>query len=599
MKGHLTLLLLLTIFTRPAFCAIDITLLSAPEGAISPGTHHTLEAQIQSSTAINSVSAELGTLQFDLERTSGSEENGYFISTWRQVFTVPEIPDGPTNLITSIHASNEETAITNRSIIIASPPTLVIEQLFDGYTLHSGKRLPIKVTAFDEDSEAYIDVFTPEYQFTRTNHIDLQRIIPYSAWIGFRARGNHLQMTNKSILVYVQQNPKFVPIADVPGFIRDADATRILYQRDNALTIYQIGGQSNGPVLFQSISPWVITNALLTPYGALVTERRGLENNYRILDVREDNEITDIGPVTSLNTLQVRGNFVLWTGASNDLIRRDLLSRVNVEITNTFAAGPNRSSLAANGDVSFTDTVSRTIFRYRSGQLQQISTNTPGSAWPGNTRQENWTDGTNILYARQGDGGQLDTFQRYFLYTPEQTVPLGATHSWKPGSLADGWAAFYNLGTLFVRSPSGALAERPIGGLWAITSQGDSLHQRAIDNTFHVFKPDFSVINAGNFEGRFIERNGHWEGILGSTLFSIRENFTNLMVLHHETGVLSLNFIGTANNTYQIQITGKLNPPITWTPLRAPMKADTNGSIGFLEPIPPTNRFYRAVQTQP
>lgn len=584
MKGLLFLTALAAFFSRATFGEINITLLSAPEGPVSQSAIVAVNAYIQSTALIDSVSAKIGPMEFPLERTSGSEDNGNYVSTWARNFRLPELPDGPTNLTIRAQAAGGESSVTNRAIIVTSPPTLIVTEPFEGLVLHSGRRLPIKATAFDEDSDVLITA-QAEFAVVRTNQIDTAVPVTRSGRLTISAEGNYNQVTRRTFDFILQPNPKLERVADVPGVILDVDSNRILYQRDEAIYITEVGGESGGPLAYQSTNEWAIRNALLTPEGVIVVEQHTRSNTYRSFEIVGENEIISLG-LTRNSRPQVSGNYAAWAGATNELIRRDLIARVNVEITNTLSPDEHSFSLAANGDVSFSESQSGRIFRYRGNSIEQIST-TSG--------HNNWTDGTNILYAqeRENSGGQPHPI---LLYTPGGTVLLGVNSFYRRPYLNNGWVAYHHQGRLLLRSGSGTLQERTGGTVLALNSQGELLIK---GSTVVLSKSAGSTIDYGNFEGRPIYRNNQWEVILGNTLFRLRENFDNLMIIHQNGPILDVRFIGIPGETYQIQMTPYLDPPIFWTLYRAPQEADANGSIGFLEIGPGTNRYYRAVQVSP
>jgi hypothetical protein len=588
MKGLTFLLLALAIFfPRAVLGSIDITLLSAPEGPVTHG-YINLNTYIQSSALIESVSAEVGSHKVALERTSGSENNGNYVSTWVRSFFLPDFPDGPTNLIITVHAAGGETAVTNRPIIIASPPTLIVSKPFDGLVLHSGMRLPIKVAAFDEDSDVVITVVAG-FSFARTNEVDIILPVPSSRTVRITAEGNHNQITQTNISYIVQENPKFQAVDDVPGIILDVDSSRILYQRDlKTLRVKTIGDTSDGPVVYQSTNEWIIRNGLLTPHGAILVEELRNSGTYRVFDVGEDFTVNSLGPTRSPNT-QVAGNYAVWQGLNGELFRRDLLTGTNLEITNTLSRlAFTPFSVVENGEVTFSAGDKPQVYRYRSGSLEQISTNGGYS---------NWTDGTNVLYYREHENNPDGT--TLVLHTPGGAVILSRILR-APTFLNKGWVAFVLASSgyhIWTRSPSGALQERAAGGTTlALNSIGEVIYRQ---NQKFLSRPDGSTVDLGIMDGRPIYRNDQWHFILNNTLFRALDSFTNRMVIHQNGGILNVRFIGTTGNTYQIETAPNLTAPVVWTPYRPAQKADINGSIGFYDLGPETNRFYRTIQIQP
>lgn len=585
MKGLLTFSIIVALFfPRANQAEINLTFRSAPpKTPISPTTILALDAYVQSSAFIESVSAEVAGLNLELARTSGSENNGIFVSTWMRNFSLPNPADGPTNLVVTFRAADGETAITNFTLTIASPPTLLVSLPFPNFVVHSGKRVPIKATAIDEDSNVRIDITAGAYDFNRTNVVDVTIPVTTSGQVTFRARGNYDLVSTKAINIIVQSDPRLQFIVDAPGIILDADPTRVLYHQvaEEVLGIKNIASGSE-ETIFQSTNGWNIAAARLTPQGAFLLESNP-QQGYRAADVAAG-IITPLGPARGVPP-QVAANYVVWAGATNELIRRDLLARTNLLVTNSLgSSGTHLFSLAENGDVTFSELRSEHIFRYRNGEFQEI-------AYGFN----NWTDGVNVLYFQQREVGPGIPL---LLHTPGGTVSLSGLFYIMP-HINNGWVAFtvpspqgYRL---FVRTPTGALQDRAASmGALALNSIGELFIG---SNERKVFsRPDGSLLDFGNVPGHPIYRDHNWEIILGNALFRLPTKHHTLSVQPTLTNKnnLFLNFVGTPGNSYQIQTTSDL---ARWTNHPAgPQTSRPDGSIQIVDPTPPRSRFYRALQ---
>jgi hypothetical protein len=588
MKGFLIVSIVIAlIFVRASRAEMNRTFRSAaPKRPISPTTILALDAYVQSSAFIESASAEVAGLNLELARTSGSENNGIFISTWMRNFSLPNPADGPTNLVVTFRAASGETAITNFTLTIASPPTLLVSLPFENFVVHSGKRVPIKATAIDEDSNVRIDITAGAYDFNRTNFVDVTIPVTTSGQVTFRARGNYDLVTSKAINIIVQSDPRLQFIVDAPGIILDADPARVLYHQvvEEKLGIKEIASGSE-ETIFQSSNEWKIASARLTPEGAFFLEVHPVQG-YRAADVAAG-IMTPLGPARGAPP-QVAGNYVVWAGATNELFRRDLLARTNLVITNSLGtSGTHLFSVAENGDVTFSELRSEQIFRYRNGEMEQITTSHGFN---------NWTDGVNVLYFQQREIGPGIPL---LLHTPGGTVSLSGLFYIMP-HLNNGWVAFTAPSPqgyrLWVRTPTGALQDRAGSmGALALNSIGELFIG---SNERKVFsRPDGSLLDFGNVPGRPIYRDENWEIILGNALFRLSTKHHTLSVQPTLTNKnnLFVNFVGTPGTSYQIQtasdLTGWTNHPA------GPQTSRADGSIQIVDPIPARSRFYRALQS--
>lgn len=169
-----------------------------------------------------------------------------------------------------------------------------------------------------------------------------------------------------------------------------------------------------------------------------------------------------------------------------------------------------------------------------------------------------------------------------------------------PPVINNGWVAFSRVGgeyPIWTYSPTGSLQPRARGGVLALNEKGELLLE--LGGKRHLNRADGSVVDFGLIEANPIYRNGQWEFIYYSALLRPIESFDKQMVIMENDSTLNVRFLGEPGKTYQIQSAPSLQPPVTWTPHRPAARVDANDSLGFLEPAPSTNRFYRAVEVQP
>ena len=265
----------------------------------------------------------------------------------------------------------------------------------------------------------------------------------YLTYIATDSRG---QQSRASVPIYVETSPRLVNVAQVPGFIKDADADRILYVDEVAGEVRIFDRATSVDTLVSNGPVDINDKALLTPSGAVVTIRPALAN--RNLVSIEAGVAVDLGPVDADLTRR-RGPFVAWSNGPT-IMRRDVTS-ASTETVDTAAQGT--FDVAADGTVSFANAANQIVLYGPAGATITVPTGSNGHPR---------TNGTDVVYSELALGIRLMLNRDG---TPIELAPFSFSSTFPPDSdyqIAGDWLAYSKMG------PSG------VTQLWRMNPQNEA-----------------------------------------------------------------------------------------------------------------------------
>jgi hypothetical protein len=262
-------------------------------------------------------------------------------------------------------------------------------------------------------------------------------------------------------------NPALVQVGQVPGQIVDVSEARILYFGTS-------GSQGALDVLDRASGQTVTVPALadrapvygwLIPGGVVFSAEGADVTTARVYEWDGGPDVTDLGPLDSLDSVVVRGSYLIWNDDMT-LYERDVVTGQTVVVATD--AGNWENDLLPTGEVVYWTEGSYRIMRYKDGETEQVSPDTPG-LW--NTYPI--TDGSNVVYRRSApcclnyrivlNRGGSET---------QLTLPTPTSSTFDPApgwdyDVAGGWTAFQQLDSTgsrlqtWLRDPDGTTSQLP------------------------------------------------------------------------------------------------------------------------------------------
>lgn len=189
-------------------------------------------------------------------------------------------------------------------------------------------------------------------------------------------------------------NPALVQVGQVPGQIVDVSAAQILYlgTSGSQAALEVLDRASGQTVTVPAVPGLTPVYGWLIPGGVVFSAEDTDVTTARVYEWDGGPDATDLGPLNSLDSVVVRGSYVIWNDGVT-LYERDVATGQTVVVATD--AGNWKNDLLPIGEVVYWTEGSYQIMRYQGGQTEQVSPDTPG-LW--NTYPI--TDGTNVVYRR-------------------------------------------------------------------------------------------------------------------------------------------------------------------------------------------------------
>ncbi len=431
---------------------------------------------VASTLDIDTVTARVGSTDFPLSY-SCSPSCG-----WRSTIELEALglPLGDTLLrVTAVDVFAGTTEVT-RTFVYAPPPRI---DVFEP-TSWSVARPRIRVRASCEDAipgpctsftlSASGDGFPYRMLLSTTQEMDAEVDLgttdeDRSIELNFRAVGASGIATYVTRSINVESNANLEEVERVPGVIKAADETRILYLDElGTVRIRDRVSDADTPIFVlydpDAIDPIfgvpILEVAELTPYGALLSIWNSRKvpqcgDAFACLFEWRDDGIEKLGD-NVYGALAQQGNWAIWSD-EHTLWLRDLAAATTQVVSSSTLVSPE--SVTANGDVVYAD--ANGIMRLRAAAVETIVAES-GYSRPG-------TDGISVVYQHRTASSPSYLYE-ILLHTPAGTETVSGPSLGEPDyRIRDGWVAFTRLSNagqpqVWLRDPVGSITRKSFFG---------------------------------------------------------------------------------------------------------------------------------------
>ena len=315
-------------------------------------------------------------------------------------------------------------------------------------------------------------------------------------------------------------------VVSEPGEILDATPARVLYITDGSppqLKIHELASNETITVPVPAGRHPVASGSLIgggALFASEVTDVTTVE-----LEEWQNGQLTSLGPLNSLDSIVVAGDYAIWSDGPT-LLRRDLAASQTVTVATD--AGNTTNDVSAQGDVVYWD-YTYSIRRWHNGSSVQIS-HQPPSTWA----TYPVTDGVNVVYRETSPCCGAETGSVAFSDGQSETLldSYRTAWPWPPSDYlaSNGWIAF----TRPQATPSGplqVLTRDPQGAVAAVSADGQAASIEGLNPTGQVMY----TTNQGNYLaaageipfplgsglGRPFWADNHWYFINGGSLLRV------------------------------------------------------------------------------
>ncbi|WP_149181665.1 InlB B-repeat-containing protein [Streptomyces sp. TRM49041] len=279
----------------------------------------------------------------------------------------------------------------------------------------------------------------------------------------------------------------------------------------------------------------------LTPLGAVFSALGSDITTERLYEWSGGNDLTDLGPLNSALSPQVRGTYAIWSNGTT-LYRRN----VNTHQTTVVAtdAGNWRNDLLPNGEVIYWSSGREyQIKRYHDGATEQLTHDT--TLW-------NFypvADGMNVVYAK-GDPCCRDQEFAVWLHDGSREIQLTPPSGDQPDQgesydVAGGWTAFLHPDSdgrvqVRVRDPQGGISRlsdiggsEPAGTPRIVAVNADGQVAYTVSDALYLGAPGQPAVrlasDVGTWSSRFENQpdnlatyfDGRWHLAIGDSLYAL------------------------------------------------------------------------------
>ena len=357
-----------------------------------------------------------------------------------------------------------------------------------------------------------------------TGPLDLGSLSGTTVELLLRARDSAGQLVSEERTIYAEDGTRLRVVAEVPGAILDADATRLLFVMPgpggDVLAIHDRGTGLTSPIPLAAQRDVFDDAAFLTPGGAIVvsTQADGSSLTAR-LHLWRLGVLSDLGRPDGLDSLVVSGAHAIWS-VGKDLYRLNTVSGAPVRVSSE--AGNWSNSVADDGTVAFWTTAHQVVMDKSGRQTALTSDTSRWHIWP-------VTDGNNVVYRR------TDTASRehaIVLIAGTASIVLAAERDVEPLSGNDyqvnaSWAAYTDLGAqeqlhVFTRSPQGAVTRHTdLAASSQIDGLGPNGEVMIISRRQRYFSRGAGLVPVSSSSGESYWLDGAWYVAIGRALLAV------------------------------------------------------------------------------
>jgi hypothetical protein len=504
-----------------AAAAPTVTIVQPADGS-AVGDGVSVSATVQSSFALSSISATIGTVT--------STQTGQS-TTFSDTLDISSLPLGPVTLtVTATDVGGGQgsaTAILKHD----HPPTLTV-------LTHEGAvartNLQLQASCADADPYGCASITVTGAASASTSAATLDQTVSLASSDGmavtltFTATDSAGMTSTQTLPVYVDDSAGLVEVLEAGGPILDFDDTRVLFRQGSDIHLLTRGSGTDQLITTTIVQPAAIVGSL-TPLGAIWT---GGELRNSAVQTSGANQ-----------TLRVAGQYATWLGPPTaspptDVYFRDVIADTTTDVMT--ASAIMGSDVADNGDLVFiywTSFSNRYVARLRAGTVTTLASD---SDWWQNPR----TDGTNVAF---GLHSSLENHLKTAEYTDSGTevgfvdsfgtMPGGQCGEAAPPfsySLAGGWTAFTNVTgstgcttLVYTRSPQGTIALASpfnmVTSVRGINANGDVAFETSDSHTYVGSAANLTspTLVSPYALGRVYGRGTDWYVVIGDSLFHV------------------------------------------------------------------------------
>lgn len=204
--------------------------------------------------------------------------------------------------------------------------------------------------------------------------------------------------------ILVESSQRLTPLRRIPGRILQVASDRVLCTDSSGYTasLKIFNRQTEETDLIFNEPGGEIHQTYLTPNGVIFTRQSFDDQTKSVLEIRGD-ELINLGTIGSHHTLVVNGPYAIWVAEEeNQLIRRDLLTGTNIEISKQVITRYN--DITAEGIVAYANNENE-VFLFKDGASRQVT------QYDERQKSNPQTDGHTVVYAKHSpigrDGGTL------------------------------------------------------------------------------------------------------------------------------------------------------------------------------------------------
>lgn len=409
----------------------------------------TVRAQVSSTVEISSVVARIGTLSVPLLHSStlscGSQPCPPGFSG---VFDLAGMAEG--DLLLDITATDVQGRQARHLQIVKldDAPTLTVSSPVNDSV--ATPNVSVAATCTDSGAQGCTVKVSIGSTQLASGSGSISQVVDLNAYAGSRitltfvATDARNQTTQATREVYVETSARLTPVATVNGTIIDAADTRVLYKTaSSAGEFLHIFDRSNNTVADITLPAGkTIISGYLSNYGAMLVthDMSGTVLSARLYDWNRS-ALTDLGHPNSTYSLDVSGDFAIWSDGST-LTRRSLATRTNTVVST--AAGNWKNDVTSSGTVAWWGS-NMEIF-LNDGTTRQLTDD------PVNWNTYVRTDGQRTVYRNHTPCCSSQTYAiTLFNGTSEVTLRPAGLLEPVPGAdfqVRDGWVAYTDIGNL-------------------------------------------------------------------------------------------------------------------------------------------------------